>query len=497
MAGRTVAGEARSLDGADPVREKRPPEDDPDGGHHVRALRTVASVARTPVVTEPIAYTIVALIAVGMAAAFLAADPRAPTSRALSVMFLALGTVFLLNVPASEHLVFESRAPWTRLFALIEIVTIVAGEEWILRIGRTELGPGPERHRGERLLRVAQGCAVVYGLAGVLLPEQRLAVWNVRPSLALLQRPTYYVFLVPFGLSIGLATARITMLLRADLDRAERVRLVALGAATPFWCAGFFLGWRWNPLSFAIGEVVFLFGAIRYHVLQGQRGQFLARFLSPQLTQLVRERGLASVLAQRRVELSVVSCDLRGFTAFADSAAPEEVMRLLGAFYEAVGEIVNAHGGSIKDFAGDGILALVGAPLPREDHARRAVRMALAIRDRVEAILAPAAAVGQPLGIGVGVASGFATVGPIGGETRLEYAAVGPVVNLAARLCGRADAGWILVDQRTVALARAGDPSLEFEEVETAELKGLARPVVIFAVRGAAARPFQDAAGSR
>jgi adenylate cyclase len=448
-------------------------------------------------VTEPIAYAITALLAVGMAAAFFAADPRAPTSRALSLMLVALGTVFLLNVPASGGLLFASRASWTRVFSAIETVAIVAGQEWILRIGRTELGPGPERHRGERLLRVAQAFAVVYGLAGLIFPELRLAVWNVRPSLALLQRPAYYLFFVPFDLSIGLATVRIVMLLRAGVDRAERVRLAALVAATPFWCAGFFLGWHWNPLSFAIGEVVFLFGAIRYHVLQGQRGQFLARFLSPQLTKLVRERGLASVLTQRRVELSVVACDLRGFTAFADGAAPEEVMRLLGGFYEGVGAAVTAYGGSIKDFAGDGILALVGAPIPRTDHAARAVRMALAIRERTEAVLAPVAARGQRLGIGVGVASGFATVGTIGAESRLEYAAVGPVVNLAARLCGRADAGWILVDQGTVALACTDDPSLAFEQLETAELKGLARPVAIFTVGRAPASAFPQPRASR
>src|SRR5947209_1079357 len=151
------------------------------------------------------------------------------------------------------------------------------------------------------------------------------------------------------------------------------VGLVAIGMGAPV---------RWKPIGFALGEIVFLLGAIRYHVVQGQRGQFLARFVSPAVARVVRERGMASAFQRSRVELSVVACDLRGFTAFAETGAPEEVMKLLEDYYSAVGEVVSEFGGSIKDFAGDGILALVGAPIAYPDHARRAVGMALKIRDR-------------------------------------------------------------------------------------------------------------------
>jgi class 3 adenylate cyclase len=279
--------------------------------------------------------------------------------------------------------------------------------------------------------------------------------------------------------------------LRAEIDPAERLRLIAVAFATPFWCAGMVLPAAWKPVSFAIGEVVFLAGAIRYHVLQGQRGQFLARFVSPQVVHLVRQRGLAGVVPQSRVELSVLMCDLRGFTAFSETAAPEESMTLLDGYYSTVGEVVARFGGSIKDFAGDGILALVGAPITHADHCQRAVAMALEIRERTAAICSHWNDRGLRLGLGIGVASGFVTVGVIHGAQRLEYAAVGPAINLAARLCSRAEAGQILVDQRLAGSVGETAQGYHFERLETAELKGFARPVEILAVissRGAGSR---------
>jgi class 3 adenylate cyclase len=166
-------------------------------------------------------------------------------------------------------------------------------------------------------------------------------------------------------------------------------------------------------------------------------------------------------------------------------------MRLLDDYYGAVGEAVTEFGGSIKDFAGDGILALVGAPISYTDHAQRALKISMAIRARTSTIFSHWRALGLELGLGVGVASGFVTVGVISGTQRLEYSAVGPAVNLAARLCSRAEDGQILADSRVV--GSVGDTALEarFEQLETAELKGFARPVSIFAVIPAAA-PLQS-----
>jgi adenylate cyclase len=431
---------------------------------------------------EPIDYLIVGLFALGMGISFLTADPHAPTSRALSTMLLLLGLVFVMNMGIGTRAFGESRTWWIRAFSLLEGAILASGFEWILRIGRTAAPPGAAPG-GDRLLRVAQALGCVYGLTGALFPEVREAAWNSPWSRDLTVKPAFYLFALPFHLALILAVIRIVQMLRGGLDPAERIRLVGLALAAPFWCAGVALPAGGKPVAFAFGEIIFLVAAIRYHVLQGQRGQFLARFASPQVMHLVRERGLANMLPKSRIELSVVACDLRGFTAFSETAAPEESLALLDEYYRAVGTAVTDFGGSIKDFAGDGILALVGAPIAYPDHGKRAIDTALAIRDRTLPILAHWQSLGLEIGIGIGVASGFVTVGVISGAQRLEYTAIGPAVNLAARLCSRADAGQILADQRLVGSLGGAIDGYRLEKQEPVELKGFARPVTVFALK--------------
>lgn len=428
---------------------------------------------------DPVGFLIAGLFAIGMALSFFAADARSPPTRALALFLGLFGTAILLNIAAYSRVFGTSVSFWVRTFSLVEIGVLCAAFEWILRVGRTEVDVEPAR--GDRLLRLSQALACVYGIAGITFPSLRIEFWNVPWTPPPVRRSEFYLFAIPFGLALALAGARIVDLLRARLDHAERLRLIALMLATPFWCGGIFLPPEWKALGFALGAVIFLVASIRYHVLQGQRGQFLARFLSPQIVSLVRERGLAS-LRQSRTELSVVACDLRGFTAFTETAAPEEIMRLLEEYYAAVGELVAAVGGSISNFAGDGVLALVGAPIPCTDHAARAVSLALQMRDRIGAILSHWRKLGLELGIGVGVASGFVTVGVIGGAEHLEYTAVGPAVNLAARLCNRAEAGQVLADARAAGLVGDTGGRYRLVKLESAELKGFARPVTIFAV---------------
>lgn len=203
-------------------------------------------------------------------------------------------------------------------------------------------------------------------------------------------------------------------------------------------------------------------------------------FLSPEVARAVHERGLATVMRQDRVSLSVVVCDLRGFTAFSEVAAAEEVVQLLTEYYDAVGRVVTGVGGTVKDHAGDGVLCLVGAPVAYDDHAERAVALALELRTRATEVLTPWRRVGVELGLGIGVASGYVTVGAIRGATHLEYIAVGAAVTLASRLCQQAEPGQILVDQRTVALVGDHASGHRLEQLRTAELKGFARPVTIF-----------------
>ncbi|MGH7818469.1 MAG: adenylate/guanylate cyclase domain-containing protein, partial [Candidatus Binatia bacterium] len=424
---------------------------------------------------------IVAAVSIGMGLSFLAADPETPTSRALALLLSLFGITVIVHVFDAVGLLPAHPRLWTRLKAVGEGATLAAGFEWVLRVGRTKPLSDPIARSGEGLLRAAQGFAVLFALLGIVLPDLRAEILDERWQVRNLLRPGYYVLVTPFYASMILSGVRIAQLLRLELDHSEKVRLVALAIATPFFAAMMLAPARWGSFLAVVGELIFLGGAVRYHVLQGQRGQFLARFLSPQVARQVHERGLSSTMQQQRVQLSVVACDLRGFTSFAETAAPEEVIQFLREYYQAIGDAVTEFGGTIKDFAGDGVLTLVGAPIAYADHAPRAVRMALRIRENAARVIERWRRLGLELGLGVGVASGFVTVGAISGAGRFEYAAVGPAVNLAARLCDRAEAGRILVDQRTVGLVGDDVAPGVLERLDAVELKGVARPVTVYA----------------
>jgi adenylate cyclase len=185
---------------------------------------------------------------------------------------------------------------------------------------------------------------------------------------------------------------------------------------------------------------------------------------------------LRSVMQDSQLEISVVCCDLRGFTAYVAHTSSEQVMQLLRTYYAAVNAAAERHEATIKDYAGDGIVMLVGAPLPLPDRAQRAVQLARELRARAGAALAGCDA---PLGVAVGVASGPVTVGVVGGAGRLEYAAVGPAVNLAARLCESARSGEILLDAATVARAT---PASAFAARPPMSFKGLDGEVALYAL---------------
>jgi adenylate cyclase len=210
-----------------------------------------------------------------------------------------------------------------------------------------------------------------------------------------------------------------------------------------------------------------------------QRMSRLRRFLSPQVADLVINSGDESVLGSHRREIVVVFCDLRGFTAFAESSEPEEVMGVLGEYHAALGELIFRYEGTLERFTGDGLMVFFNDPIPLEGPTQRAVEMALVMRDRVAGLVEGWSRLGHDLGFGVGIAQGFATLGRIGYEGRFDYAAIGTVTNLAARLCGEADAGQVLVSQRVfsaVEAVAAGEP------VGALELKGFSRPIRVFRV---------------
>lgn len=212
---------------------------------------------------------------------------------------------------------------------------------------------------------------------------------------------------------------------------------------------------------------------------RSERISRLKRFLAPQVAELVELSGDERVLDGRRVEVVTVFCDLRGFTAFAARAEPETVISVLGAYYDAIERVVDAHGATLTSFSGDGVMVLVNAPVACPDPALRAVAMARDMRAGVRALMNDWREDGHVLGFGVGLAMGPATVGRIGSEGRLDYTAIGHVVNLASRLCTSAKDGEILLDP---AAAHAVGQEVALVELEARSFKGIERHVQVFAV---------------
>ena len=191
--------------------------------------------------------------------------------------------------------------------------------------------------------------------------------------------------------------------------------------------------------------------------------------------------GADDPLATHRREVTVVFLDLRGFTAFAETAEPEEVMDVLREYHAEMGHLIVEHEGTLERFTGDGMMIFFNDPVEVPDAAERAIRMAVAMRDSVAGLAARWRKRGWDLALGVGIAQGYATIGAIGFEGRVDYGAIGTVTNLAARLCGEAKGEQILISAR---VASAVEGMIEAEELGPLALKGVARPVPIWSVRG-------------
>ena len=211
----------------------------------------------------------------------------------------------------------------------------------------------------------------------------------------------------------------------------------------------------------------------------------LKRFFSPQLAELIVAGGADDPLKTHRREVTVVFLDLRGFTAFAETAEPEEVMGVLREYHAEMGKLILEHEGTLERFTGDGMMIFFNDPVPLPDPAERAIRMALAMRDRVRDLSIGWRKRGHELALGVGIAQGYATIGAIGFEGRWDYGAIGTVTNLAARLCGEARAGQVLVSSR---VAGALEGLVVLEEMGALTLKGFLKPVPVFDVRELRAR---------
>ena len=205
----------------------------------------------------------------------------------------------------------------------------------------------------------------------------------------------------------------------------------------------------------------------------------LKRFLSPEVADLIVEKGDNSLLESHRRYVAAVFCDLRAFTAFSERAEPEEVIDVLQEYHRVLGGLVSAHGGTIDHRAGDGLMVIFNDPLPCDEPVRRAIEMAFAMRDAVSVLLQDWAKYGHQLGFGIGVAAGYATLGIVGDATRSDYTAIGNVINLASRLCDQAQDGEILISQRAYLDL---EHQVEGREVTGLKLDGLSRLQEVYSI---------------
>ena len=206
----------------------------------------------------------------------------------------------------------------------------------------------------------------------------------------------------------------------------------------------------------------------------------LQRFLAPQVAQMIAYSDAPDLLlASHRREVTVLFCDLRGFTAFTDASEPEEVMAILREYHESMGELIFRYEGTLERFVADGIMIVFNDPVPCPDHTERAVQLALDMREKAAGLAKEWARKGHVLGFGIGIASGYATLGQVGFEHRREYSAHGSAINLASRLCDEAKPGQIVISQRTFG---AVEHWVEASHIGQLSLKGFNRPIDAYEV---------------
>lgn len=424
------------------------------------------------------------MVMLGIGFAFIHADRESPTSKALAAAFALYGVECIPGVFLRALDQWPLPLEWRALLAVPGSLAYIAFAEWFRLVLLTATPQGPMVRSGLWMLRLSQVLLSLFVACAFALPEMYgreylpPSVGGVGSGLG------HWLFAGLEQSASGLLVLPILILLVQKIDFQERPRVLGLVAAVPFINLLPYLVLPIGSPAFwasnILGLMIFLAGAVRYHVLQGQRGQFMARFLSPQVRALVRERGLLRALDQRQLEITIVCCDLRGFTAYSQAHPPADVVQLLHDYYDAVGAVVAEFGATIKDFAGDGILILVGAPLPDPQHTRIALTLARRVHDAMRAVSQHWSRDAHRIGLGIGVASGKVIVGVIDSSSRLEYAAVGPAVNLAARLCAEAADGEILADAQTLEAAGVSVGALDTRAPKT--LKGIAQPVLVVAL---------------
>lgn len=419
-----------------------------------------------------VGYEIVSLMACGIGAAIWATDRKSRSSRALGLFLISMGVLFWTSAYAYAITLGVPELPlWTRGLGLLDAMVFAVGIQWGLHVTET-VGSLATRRFGRLVMRISEVIIFGYALLMIALPEVRVRELYGSLQIGAPLGPNALLLAVPWGAALGLIVIAGVRVLRERPDKAEAARILSMLVMMPLFALGLALPERLGPLAIALGEIAFLVGALRYLNVQGARGAFMAQFLAPQVAQLVRERGLKQAMSRQRLTLSVVCCDIRGFTAHAQANAPDEVLRQLRDYYSLVGTATALFGGTIKDLAGDGALILLGAPLPLEDHAQRALALARHLQAQVRPAIRQKA---SNLGLGVGVAIGEVAVGIVGQNARYEYVAVGSAVNLASRLCGHALDGEIHVAEAV--LQAAGET--HNGRMDARKVKGFEQPVSV------------------
>ncbi len=403
----------------------------------------------------------VAVIAGAMSTIFWAQDRHTPSSRALAVTFAVITVLMVMGVLQDGPSV---SVLWRLVDVILEGIGLLSGLEWARRVAAASAKRFTTALNV--LLRVSQGLMLLFSLMSIgylfIAPE---AATTDRAGFITARGYEFAIFAPILGSASLVALIAAALLLAARIDPAEAQRIRAMFLASPFFLLALIVSPRYVPLLIASGLDIFLLSAVGYLMTISRRAQFMGQFLSPELRHLAVQ-GEGSAAAEQR-QITAVACDLRGFTGYAGKHASSDVTSLLEAYFERVGEAAATHGGTIKDHAGDGVLILVGAPLAVPDRFGSALAIAQAIREQVGTLMRERA---PEIGIGVGVASGEATVGAVRGAGRLEYMAVGQVVNRAARLCDAAANNEILLDESTAQSLNGAD---RFEARDANQLKGL------------------------
>jgi len=404
---------------------------------------------------------------------FLAVRERSSFDYILVIVFAGLLVPLCLNGLGTQY--FWGDSP--RWISVSNPVSIFAGLCVSARFARSFLELPLNAPRLDRLMAVYQWLAIAAVassfVVGTLTANMACVVLAPLGALLMLGA-ALWLFLRGFRIARFYLLAWALLLACILIKTAQLAGVFATNALTL------------HSLQLGIAVLVVVFALaladkINLERQERERLSRLKRFFSPEVASAILQEGSGGLLEAKRRDVTVVFTDLRGFTRFSAQSEPEEVMQVLRQYHEVVGRTVSQHQGTLEHFAGDGVMIYFNAPVEIGDPEVRSVRMAFDLREQFETLCAGWKQRGFDLGVGIGIASGFATVGTVGWEGRQDYAAIGTVTNLASRLCGSAEHGQILASQRLHAKLKG---LAETEDLGERELKGMPKPVQVFSLLG-------------